>query len=322
MQTLPSNATDRTNVFQKLIAFIIMGGAIWGGIKLFNYLVPDVLLAIRNLWMLIGLGLPLALILIYVISNPLVVWGFFKTLSWKLTSFLIKMDPLSVMDRYADYLSIKLKNLNTTRITLSGKKEKLKRLLQQLNETIEDNLKKGAAAQKVGETNVASIAGNAVIIDRQTLGSYTPIYQKMEANVKFLDELSENWDTSIQKLRYTIDRKRTEFENLKEMANALGQASEFASGDTDASRLYNESVKQLEEQVGQKIAYIDDFEKKSKGILAGMKVEKQMQTDEGLQAIEDYKHSGDLFIPDFSNSIPLTQVVSETPGVTKYKFLK
>jgi hypothetical protein len=300
MQTLPSNSADKANGFQKFLALIIMVAVGWGVVKLLNNVLPSINELISNIWKLIMYGVPLAFLVIYVISNPLFIWGLFKTISWKLTKWFIKMDPLSVMDRYADYLTKKLRNLNTIKVSLSGKKEKLDRMILELQSNIRENLKKGDAALKQNEQQIASLCGTKVATDRQSLALYGPIQAKMATNLTFLNELSENWQYSIEKLRYTIDRKRTEHEGLREMAKALGEAEAFAKGDTEASKIYNESVKQLEAQVSSNIAKIEEFERNSKSILGNIRVEKQMVQDEGLAAIEEYRKSGELLLPDFA----------------------
>lgn len=298
MINLPTS--DKTNGFQKFIAFGLMGAVVWAGIKAFNYMAPTLIELMKNIWWLVGLGTPLALIVLYVVSNPLVIWGFFKTISWKLTSWLINMDSLSVMDRYADYLTKKLRNLNSTKTQLNAKKIDLRRSMVVLQQNITDNLKKGDAAIQLNRGTEAAYFGTMVRTDENTLKLYQPIYERMVKNLEFLDELSENWDFSIKQLRYTIDGKRKEYVTLKATAAALNQAKEFASGDSDARRLYDESVKALEENVSRKIAAIDEFEKTSKTVMGTIRIEKKMIQDEGLKAIEAYRKNGELLLPDFS----------------------
>jgi hypothetical protein len=307
METLPSSLTDKTTGWQKGIAFLLILGVVYGASLVVNAFAPTIIEAAKNIYLLLLMVVPLGLVLLYIIMNPLVIWGIFKTLSWNLTSFLIKMDPLSVMDRYVDYLTEKRANLEKIRLVLEGKKVNLGRMIDTLKGEITANVKKGSAALTAGETNIASLSGTMVATDQETLKMYQPIYDKMVVNLDFLNALSENWKFAIDKLRYTIDRKRVEYTTLKEMAKAIDQASEFANGDTEASKMYNESVKQLEIKASSYVANIEDFEKKSKDIMGSIKVEKQMVQDEGLSVIEEYRKNGSLMLPDFSDSaIPVT----------------
>ncbi len=303
MEIQQYKAPEQTTPVQKGIAILLMAGCVYAIAVVINTFLPTILEAMKNIYYLIFLGTPLVLVTLYVVTNPFMVWAFFKTLSWNLTKFLIKMDPLSVMDRYADMLENKRNNLEEVRVGLEGKKVKMDRMIKDLQSDIQENLAKGKAAITQGEQQIASLAGTKVATDQQSLALYMPIYEKLVKNTEYLSELSENWKYSIEKLRYTIERKREEYANLKDMAAALNQADEFTNGNTEASKVYNESIKQLETTTSQYIARIEDFEKNSKDILGNIRVERQAVQDQGLAQIEQYMKSDALMLPDFSTML-------------------
>lgn len=318
---------DKTNGFQKALALGILGATVWGGIKLFNYIAPDVITLMKNIYWLIGLGTPLVLVSLYIISNPLVVWGFFKTLSWKLTAFLIKMDPLSVMDRYVDYLKKKLQALYITVNVLQGKKEKLDRRISILDGKIRENVKNGNAALKLEgpESNAASTFGVKVSTDKGTLKLLHPLQERIGKNLEFLQKLADNWKWGIEKLEYQISAKREEYEMIKETYKGLKTAEDFINSDSEAARNYGESLRALEENVTQKIGYIQEFERKSKDIMAGIDVERQVVKDEGLAALEEAMQDDNLRLGDFSvgaiQEVQYETVSSKVGTNSKFKFL-
>ncbi len=303
MEIQQYKAPEQTTPVQKGIAILLIAACVYAIAVVINTYLPTILEAMKNIYLLIFLGTPLVLLTLYIVTNPFMVWAFFKTLSWNLTKFLIKMDPLSVMDRYADMLENKRNNLEEVRVGLEGKKVKMDRMIKDLQNDIQENLAKGKAAISQGEQQIASLAGTKVATDQQSLTLYMPIYEKLVKNTEYLSELSENWKYSIEKLRYTIERKREEYTNLKDMAAALNQADEFTNGNTEASKVYNESIKQLEITTSQYIARIEDFEKNSKDILGNIRVERQAVQDQGLAQIEQYMKSDALKLPDFSNML-------------------
>lgn len=312
--------------FFRFLPLILAGAGIfwfWGSI------VPFVLETIKNTWLTVAYGVPLVAVLLYVWSNPNLIWMGYKTICRKITEFFVRLDPLSVMDRYVDLLKIKRENLNKTIVVLSGKKTNLQRQISTLEETIETNKREGSAAIKLNDQRAASSAGSKIATDAQTVKMFQPILNRMEANLKFLSELSENWKYSIETLTYTIDRKRQEYIMLKETAKALNQAKEFANGDTEAAQLYQMSVKALEDSVTQKIASIEQFEKDSKDVMASINIQKQVRTDEGMKTLEDYIKSNELKMPDFNNVTTFTNVDAETipyqdsvPTSKKFNLLK
>ena len=54
------------------------------------------------------------------------------------------------------------------------------------------------------------------------------------------------------------------------------------------AKIYQQSVELLEENVTQKIAYIEEFEKNSKTIMGSIDIEKQMMNQDGLQLLNSY----------------------------------
>lgn len=316
MANLP-NIQKLTGV-QKIFAFVLLGAAALGAIKLFNmFVAPHLLLFTKNIWLLLVTGGPLVLIALYVISNPFVIWGFFRTLSWKLTSWLIKQDPLSVMDRYVEYLEKKLKNLGLTINVLAGKKIKLDRNVNELQGKLESNLRLGNAAKIQNKTNEASTYGVKVSTDKSTLKTLMPLQARATKSLDFLKALSENWQFSIEKLKYQIEGKRTEYEIIKETTKGLKSAEDMINSDNEAARIYGMGLKELEEQVTQKMGYMEEFERKSKGAMSNISIEKQAMMDEGLAELEKYMDDGSLMLPDFSKLNGTNVEYEIVPGASK-----
>lgn len=314
MEQLPSNlppgSTEKAMRWLPLIAGGIALFWFWGTVSSFVLrTLEDTMLSLFYGGILLAVGL-------FVWSNPSFLWMSYKTICRKITSYFIKMDPLSYMDRYADLLTEKLNNLNKSKVKLSGQKVKLERQIQDLTTKRDDNLKLGVAAVKVQgkDSPQASLAGLKAKGAQGSIDLYQPTLERMTRSLTFMDALSENWDTSIAAMRDQIALKREEYETLKANAAALSQADEFLKGDTEESRIYKESVQALEANVSQKIAYIEDFEKRAKPIMEGAAIEKTMNQDEGNDMISDYMNNTKLFLPtDFSKieAIPYQDVPAE-----------
>lgn len=308
MEMLPSSGGDKSKFIEKLMRYlpiIAIGVAVfyfWGVI------VPFVNATLESTLWTVVYGAILAVTLGPIILYPKVFWNGYKSLCKKLTGLLIKIDPLSYMDRYADYLSEKLDNLNRTKIELQGRQVAAERRIEQLRRDVEVHSKKGAAAIQMKQMDVASIEGSRLEGAKKSIQLYTPNYERMTRSLDFLNALSINWSVSIVQLREEIARKREEYETLRADAKALGQAEEFLRGDTEDGRTYQESLKALEYTVTQKIAFIEDFEKRAEPILKGIQVDNQMQHDDGIAALEAYMKDSNLKLPD-----------SFTQGVPKFK---
>ena len=318
---LPANLQqlDQTKGWQKALALILLAATLGGVIIGVNAIAPTLTLFFHNvltMWMqivvLVAAGLLTVFTVKAIIENPFMIWVLYKKITWGATKWMISRDRLSVMDAYADYLVMKKQKNDKRVLKLNALAITSKRQIDTLQEEMETAAKHGQAAIAQGQQNVASMDGIVVSQDTQTIKSMTPMYNRIKASAQSLSEISENWDFAAKKIKFVNERKRMEYNMLKTTAEACGEAEEFLKGDTDAARAYNESVRQMEEVVSGYTATIDQFEVDAKPIMDSNRVQKQMDMDEGLKAIEAYTKNGSLELPDFEKfAKPSAELVSE-----------
>ena len=290
---------------QKILTWGLMIGTGFGAIKLFNAIAPDIIWFLENVWAIVAFGTPLALIGGYILLNPKFVWGIFKTLSAKLTAFIIKMDPLSVMDRYVENLTEKLASLNNTIVILNGKKEKLDRQIASLNNEVQKYADLGKSALKQGNEMQARLYGQNMVSLQGSIKLLTPLSHRVDKNLLLLTSLAENWDMSIRSLKMEIKNKRAEYEIISQTFSGLKSAEDFLGSDSEEARIYGQSLVALEESVTQKYGYISEFERKSKPIMEQMAIEKGAVGEEGLRQLEAMIKGSDLYLPSFDEAIPV-----------------
>lgn len=316
MVQLP-NSIQRLTGPQKIFAYALIAAAGFGVLKGFNHFVLpelDYLLSPKHMLWTFPCAAISAYAIFYVVTNPRIVWGFFKTLSWKLTAWLIKQDPLSTMDRYVDYLKIKRSQLIKAIQVLTGKKIKLDRTMSELQDHVNENLRLGAAAIKTkgSSSPEASMYGVKVRTDNSTLQMFQPQKLRVDNALAFMNSLDENWKFSIEKLEYQIEGKRREYEIIKETAKGLRSTEAFLNSDNESARAYGIALKALEEEVTQSAGYISNFMDRSKDIMSAITIEKQAIKDEGLAELEKYMQNGKLLMPDFSKIGGVTDLEYET----------
>ncbi len=301
MQMLPNKNDGNLSPLGKFLGWLPF---IAGGIAVFWFwgtIVPFVKNTLKDTVLSLVYGGILAVTLLTLWHK----WEFismsYKIFLNKITGFFIKMDPLSYMDRFADILTQKLKNLRAAIVSLKGEKVSLERQIEEETKSMNDNLKLAKAFLEAGNKQKAAYHSGIAQGCKESITLYTPNMKRMTSSLSFMEQMDENWDLSISSMRQLIDRKRREWKVLKRNAAVLKQSEEFLRGDTEEGRIYQESIKALEEQVSQKIAYIEDFEKRAKPIMEGAQMEKNIREDEGLAFLEEYMNSDKLLMPDFSN---------------------
>lgn len=319
---LSNDPVNKTKKITRLLMLIGAGIAtfwFWGTISSF------VVRTLEDTLKTVLYGGILAAIILFVWQNPTFIAQTWTNFNRFITGIFIKMDFLSYMDRYAEYLLEKKKNLDASIVSLAGKKEKLDRKLAAWEEAIRTNLRRAETALQLGQKQEAALLGTKVAGDKKSIEMFRPMQQKMTKYIDFMSKLSESWNYSRESLLYEIDRKRTEYEMIKETTKGLKNAEELINSDSEAARIYGESLKALEENVTQKIAYIEDFERRSKDIIAGINIDQQMMENDGLKVLEEYINDGELFLPNFSQvgqEIDYVEVKSGKSENSNFKFLK
>lgn len=318
MDQLPSSGN--AGIVEKIMRWLpiiglgIVGFWFWGTIAEF------VQQTLKSTLYTVLYGAPLAILAGSIFLYPMAWWMGYKSLCKKITSIFIKIDPLSFMDRYVDVLSEKLDNLNKIKVELKGRFVASDRRIISLQKEMKDHLRLGQAAIEQKQQTIASLEGKRYEGAKKSIELYTPNHERMKKSLEFLDALGENWGMSIIELREEIARKREEFEVLRDQAKALHMAEAFLSGNTPEGQVYQESLKALEASVTQKIAYIEDFEKRSRNIMDGIKVENQAQHDEGLAALEAAARDNNLLmpssfaVPKFAVKVPIQDITYQEVG--------
>jgi len=309
-----SDITKPSTPMQKVIAVAIILGTLFIGAKVVNAFLPEIIEAMKNIYIFLGFGIPLAFITLYAILNPFMVWSSIITLQVKLRNLMIKMDPLSVMDRYVDFLTNKLRKLNKSIDVLLGKKQKGEREMETLKESYKSHMELAAAAYKQGKQSIAGTEGLKAQTDKGRMDRLKPLLDRTYTSLELMQNLAEASSTTIDRLTYQIDSKRKEFELNKEIFKGLKSAEDFINSDNEAARAYGQSIKELEEQTTQYIGYIDGFEKRSKTLTDSIAVEKQANIDAGLTELQNYMNANNLPLTvgvDLNAQVPVGQPVRQ-----------
>ena len=217
-------------------------------------------------------------------------WTLFKQLSWNLTKWIVSKDKLGFMYKYHEYLITKIDRLDGSIKTVSTMRVKVQRKIAELQNTIEENKSRAVALQqqKVSEL-VLRTMGNKINIDQKQMDTLLPKVVNIESQEKYLKELYNAWLADAEDLKYTLDAKAQEYQLLKEMSEATGNAQEFLKGNSEEYKLYQESLKQIEDSVTQYTANIEDFERKVQPILETISANRTVSENDGLKLIEEYK---------------------------------
>lgn len=272
---------DLTNRNQKLLAGVLLIGAI----LFINWVLPSLIFFLKNVWLAIGLLVPLA----FVVYNYPTVWMIFKQLSWNMTKFMVSKDKLGFMYQYLEYLNKKTDKLNESVLSIGAMEVKLSRKIKELEQLYQNNIAQHVELKDRGASKlVLSSLENKIDIDKKRIDVLGPQVENIKRQKNYLIELHDAWVYDNEALKYKLDAKAEEFKLLKEIAEATGNASEFLKGNSEEFKLYQESLIQIEDSVSTYTSNIENFERKVAPILETLSSNRSVSSDEGKKLIEEY----------------------------------
>ncbi len=309
MADIPSAKDFKLPTLGKIMRWAVPIALIWGVVKGFNAIAPTLNEFIDNFWMfaLKWGGTALVVALVALNWTTINLWWLGKCKS--ISTALWQMDPLSVMRGFLIKLAKKVQNLEKTILFLSGKKIYLGNLIEKKKADAIDFERLALAAQKQGVMSSATLNANKAIELRKSIAIYQPIYDRYDKSTSYLSELLENWKQSYESTKFTIDNKEEEFKTLKSMYDGLKSIDDLTRSDSPELQAFAGSMKALEQDMAQRQAFLDDFEKRSGPLLTDMKVKKQADQDDALKLLEELAKDDNLKLPNYQQFTPTVDAV-------------
>jgi len=311
MENLPSSVKDiKLPAFGKIVRWAIPALLIYGLVKGFNYVAPTLEEAIGHFWAIAIPGGLAFLTISFAALNwtALNLWWLGKCKSF--SSWLIKTDPLSIMRGYLIKLRKKIANMKKTILFLQGKKVYLGTLIDTKEREAHNYEKLAISAKQQGETNSAILNMKKANGCKESISLYQPLYDRYSKSTEYLGKLLENWKESAESTDFTIQNKTEQFETLKSMYDGLKSIYDLTRSDSPEVQAFVESMKALEQDMSQRQAYLDDFERRSQPILTDMKVKKQSETNDAIQALEELMKDTNLQLPNYQTFTPSANAVT------------
>ena len=242
---------DLTTSGQKFIAAMAVMAA---GVGLY-FILPPMVVILKNLWVAIALGIPMAAL----IFNYELVWDLFKQGSWKLTKKYISSNPIWHMYRYHDYMLQKIQGLYDAIIEVKTVREKSSRRIQELTEETQ-----GFVHQKervVDQESVLSkVLASKIATNMKNIETLQPRVEFIDKQLNQLTEVHNLWSADAEIMKHNLDMKTQEYESLKELSGASDKASYFLGNNSNEMKIFKESLSQIETSVSQYTANIASFE--------------------------------------------------------------
>lgn len=313
---MEASTGGQTPLSGKVLSWVLLGGIIYGGMKLINFVTPFIVESAYNIAILIGI----AALGMLGIMNYKAIFLWYLGFCTGITKWFAEQDPIRIMNGYLVKLRRKITNLEKTLLFVSGKKIQLERLVQENNKKQIEYTKQALAAKQQGENSAATLNATKAMGCKQSIDIYTPILKEYESKYDFLVKLNENWNLAYDGLAFDIELKTEQLSTLKSMVQGLKSIDDLTNSNSSEAQILAMSFKAAESDISQRLAYIDDFEKRAKPMLTDMKVKKQSQENDALSFLEEASRDQNLLLPDYKTFTPTLSTVEEVVKIdSKYK---
>lgn len=280
--SLPKDV-DQLSTKQKIVA----GGLALGvGYSIF-LLLPPFIVFLTNLWLAAALVLPI----LYICMYPTVVWGVFKSISFKFTQRIIGLDPISALERYVDWYAVKTVAVEESATSLKAQLKMLSDKAAAKETAYKDNLKAADAAEKKEKPLEMNMYLKRATSDKQSYENLLPLVERGKERVKLLTDIHEAMSANHDSLKYSVENKKDEYTALRAFHKGMKTADSVITDVGGQKMLFEEGIRQLNDQVATMTAQIETFEKHLKPVLTSYEIESTMAEEEGRKLLEAFRQN-------------------------------
>lgn len=277
---------------------IVAVSAIAGGGYLLYHALPFIITLLENTLYASLLGVA-AVAVGYVITDRRF-WRLgsylYQSLMRKITQVFVEIDPIGIMQNYADELDKKLANMGARLGNLSG-------LIRGCQEEIAKNEKiKNNALMMVRE---ATKAGKSIVVAEESRQAgrmqeanvtYQDLLAKMQLLHAVLIKYQEIARFLIKDIRREIDVSKRRKQMTDAAYSAIKSAKSIINGDPDARAMFDMANEHLAADYAMKIGEIEEFVRMSDSFVSTIDLQNGVYESNALKMIEEWEKRGDSIL--------------------------
>ncbi len=284
MELVLPNGVDRLTQSQKIIA----GGLGVGGLWFVASLMPPLTVLLSNLVGIAILGV-IALIFTWMLTNPWIVWGVLKSISWHITKGLISIAPLEAQERYLEWLKSRGSAIQKSQQALAADALGQRQKIDEAEKNYQKHMREYDGATTAGNTLQAQAAWGKANQDRLYFDTMLPLCEMTEARAKLLQEAFEAFSAKKQEIEYSVSLQRKQFETLEKTRKGMSAANEALVDAGQLQKVFDETNKQIMNRMNLMTVEINEFERNLQPILQGNAMDKAEMMRAGELALADFR---------------------------------
>ncbi len=272
----------------------IIGGGLIGFIQLLPWMIA---LAANTLHLMLLLG---AIgVILFLITNPKVralAGVIFQLVMKKLTSAVIKTDPLAILGLKVREMEENLEKVGESLTKLNQTKAQLSREISKNTGTIETSMKQAAYAQKQGETDQIYLKTRQAGRLQKSNMTLKELYTKIETMHRVLTKIFKNSSVLIADTKDEIAISTKEYETVTAATSAMRSAMNLINGNKDKRAIYEEAYEVLSNDIANKSGELEQMLEMSESFMSNIDLQNGMLQEDGLKMLDAWEKKADSWL--------------------------
>lgn len=293
----------------------ILGAGLIGFSKILPWLIALATNTLHLIFLLSAIG-----IILFLFTNPQVrtlVSVAFQLLMRKITSFIIKIDPLEILKMKVREMEDNLERISTSLGELQGVLAKLSRKINQNVTILKESVEKASYAKKHGEADqIYLLTRKAGRMEKSNM-TLQALHTKIETMHRVLSKIYKNSAVIVADTKDEIEVTEEEYKAVKIAHGAMKSAMSIINGDKDKRAIYEEAYEVLSTDIANKSGELQQMLDMSESLMKNIDLEQGMLQEQGLKMIEEWEKKADSWLVNTSQKSDAVSKVSSQPVIHK-----
>lgn len=258
---------------------------------------------------------------LFVFINPKtrnLLWYMYKSVMRSITGLFVKIDPIGILKSYVDDLENNLAKLSRQINTIRGQMRKLKNLITENGNEIDQNLKLASVAQKQDNETQMTLATRKAARLKEANAKYQTLLNRLEVMNRILDKMYKNSEILIEDTKDQVKVKEQERRAIRTSHSAMKSAMAIISGDPDKRAMFDAALEHIADDLSSKVGEMERFMEMSANVMDSVDLENGIFEEEGMKMLQEWeKKSNILSISDGQSADKLDLTNTEEPQAEK-----
>lgn len=220
----------------------------------------------------------------------------YKGIMRKITGIFVTIDPIGILKNYISDLEKNLKKMGKQIGDLKGQMRKLKTMVEENNNSIQENMMIAKKAKQLGQDSQVVLATRKAARLKDSNTKYVALHKKIAVLYKVLSKMYSNSEILLEDTKDQVRVKEQEYKAIKASNSAMKSAMSIIKGDPDKRAMFDQALEFVADDVANKVGEMERFMEMSEDFMNSIDLQNGMFEEKGLKMLEEYEKKSTLLL--------------------------